>query len=138
MELHVKASSARIQYQAKNGKPFTYNLIDTPGHVDFAYEVSKSLSACEGALLLVDATQGVQAQTIANYSLACENGLVLIPVINKIDSPNADIASTTAQLSELGAFQPDEMVLVSAKTGLGVSELLERIHQVIPAPESHQ
>lgn len=133
----VKSSSVRIQYAAKDGSSFIYNLIDTPGHVDFSYEVSKSLAACEGAILLVDATQGVQAQTVANFQLALENELFLIPVINKIDSPNADIASVKAQILELGNFNENDIVYVSAKSGLGVDILLERIYQVIPPPANH-
>lgn len=134
----VKSSGVRIQYQATDGDSFIYNLIDTPGHVDFSYEVSKSLAACEGAILLVDATQGVQAQTVANFQLALENNLVLIPVINKIDSPNADIGAAKTQIIELGHFSEEDIVYISARSGLGVDILLERIHQVIPPPANHQ
>lgn len=132
----VKSSSVRIKYEANDGAPFIYNLIDTPGHVDFSYEVSKSLATCEGAILLVDATQGVQAQTVSNFQFALENKLILIPVINKIDSPNADVESVKAQILKLGDFSEEDILHVSAKSGIGVHTLLERIHQVIPAPIS--
>ncbi|MCG7320229.1 GTP-binding protein [Brevibacillus laterosporus] len=130
----VKSRTVRVFYETNDGQEYEYNLIDTPGHADFSYEVSKSLAASEGVILLVDATQGVQAQTIANYRLAIENNLVIIPVINKIDSPNADIEKTIRQLIDLGSFEEDDILYISAKTGQGIKELLERIKAVIPAP----
>lgn len=130
----VKSRTVRVFYQANDGHEYEFNLIDTPGHVDFSYEVSKSLAASEGVILLVDATQGVQAQTIANYRLAIQNNLVIIPVINKVDSPNADIEKTIQQLIDLGSFEEDDILCISAKTGQGVKEVLEHIKEVIPTP----
>ena len=125
----IKMNAVRLNY-----KGYTFNLIDTPGHVDFSYEVSRSLAACEGALLLVDATQGIEAQTLANYYLALENDLEIIPVINKIDLPSADPERITAELMETFGFTKEEMIFVSAKTGQGVDELLDAIIDRIPAP----
>ncbi|WP_438497027.1 translation elongation factor 4 [Paenibacillus sp. IHBB 3054] len=130
----VKSRTVRVFYQAKNGKEYQYNLIDTPGHVDFTYEVSKALAACEGVILLVDATQGVQAQTVANYQIAKNNNLVIIPVINKIDSPNANVEQTRRQISELMDFNEKDILCISAKTGKGVDDVLEYIQAVIPPP----
>lgn len=130
----IKAQAVRILYSAKDGKQYALNLIDTPGHVDFSYEVSRSLAACEGALLVVDAVQGVEAQTVANTLLALENNLEIIPVINKIDLPNADPDRVKYEIQEsLGIFA-QEALLVSAKTGEGVSEILEAIVNQIPSP----
>ncbi|WEV42201.1 translation elongation factor 4 [Bifidobacterium sp. ESL0682] len=131
----VKSRTVRNFYRADDGKEYEYNLIDTPGHVDFSYEVSKSLAACEGAILLVDATQGVQAQTIANLRLARKNKLAILPVINKIDSPAADLERTEKQIRSLAPELEDADILyVSAKTGDGVHEVLEAVHTTIPAP----
>ncbi len=131
----VKSRTVRNYYQADDGQEYTYNFIDTPGHVDFTYEVSKSLAASDGALLLVDATQGVQAQTVANLRLAEENHLTVIPVINKIDAAAADVDRTTEQIRALSPdFADGEMLKISAKTGLNVHDVMEAIHTRIPAP----
>lgn len=130
----IKLQPARMKYRAKNGSEYELNLIDTPGHVDFSYEVSRSLAAVEGALLLVDATQGVQAQTIANLCLAVEQGLSIIPILNKIDLPNVDIERRREELMRLVGCLPQEIILASAKTGVGVPEILERIITDVPAP----
>lgn len=130
----IKASMVRLSYQAKDSKTYTFNLIDTPGHVDFTYEVSKSLAACEGALLIVDATQGIEAQTVANFHLAKENKLKVIPVINKIDLTSADIPRTKRQLVDILGFQEDEIICASAKDGTGITDILERIVESIPQP----
>ncbi len=131
----IKAHPVRMLYQAKDGRIFQMNLIDTPGHVDFSYEVSRSLSACEGAILVVDAGQGLQAQSLANVHLAMERNLTIIPVLNKIDLPTADVDGTLQQLEDTLAMPREEVILCSAKTGLGIEELLERIIEVIPAPK---
>ena len=117
---------------SSGSKEFT--LLDTPGHVDFSYEVSRSLAACEGALLVVDAAQGVEAQTLANLYLALDNNLTVIPVINKIDLPSADVEKVTKELENIG-FSRNEIVCTSAKTGVGIEELLEKIVEIIPAPK---
>jgi len=130
----IKAKAVRLTYSYQ-GKDYILNLIDTPGHVDFTYEVAKSLKACEGAILLVDASQGIEAQTVANFYLALENDLKIIPVINKIDLPNADIERTLGQLEEVFGFKREEVSLVSAKEGKGVEEVLKRVIQEIPAPK---
>ena len=130
----IKAQTARLYYNALDGQQYALNLIDTPGHVDFSYEVSRSLSACEGALLVVDAVQGVEAQTIANAYLAVEQDLVIIPVINKIDLPNADPERVKEELVSVLGIDPDDVLEVSAKAGTGITELLEGIVQLVPAP----
>jgi GTP-binding protein LepA len=130
----IKAKSVRIPYEAGNGERYILNLIDTPGHVDFNYEVSRSLKACEGAILLVDSTQGVEAQTIANAYLAVDAGLEIIPVINKIDLPNAMIEDTRAQIEEMLGLPAADALLVSGKSGAGVPELLEAVVSRIPPP----
>ncbi|WP_338200398.1 translation elongation factor 4 [Lactobacillus rizhaonensis] len=132
----VKSRSVRNFYQADNGQEYEYNLIDTPGHVDFSYEVSKSLAASDGAILLVDATQGVQAQTVANLRLAVKHNLTIIPVINKIDNAAADVAATEAQIRALRPeFADVDILKISAKTGENVHQVLEAIYQKIPAPQ---
>jgi GTP-binding protein LepA len=130
----IKAHAIRLIYQARNGEKYQLNLIDTPGHVDFTYEVSRSLAACEGAILVVDASQGIEAQTLSNLYLAMGNELEILPVINKIDLPNADPEAVRRDLVELIGCGPEEVLLVSAKEGRGIDELLERIVQVIPPP----
>ena len=131
----IKASAVRIHYKAKDGQEYIFNLIDTPGHVDFTYEVEKSLRACEGALLLIDVTQGVESQTIANYYLAIENNLEILPVINKIDIANADIEEARRQFVEILKFKEENIQLVSAKQGINIDGLFEKIVQYIPPPE---
>ncbi len=131
----IKAQSVRLNYTAKDGQRYELNLIDTPGHVDFHYEVSRSLAACEGALLVVDATQGIQAQTLANALAAIEAGLHIIPVINKIDLPNADVDHVALLIHDTFGFDPDGAIPVSAKTGEGVDRVLEAIVREIPSPK---
>ncbi len=130
----IKLNAVNLKYHAKNGEDYLFNLIDTPGHVDFTYEVSRSLAACEGALLVVDATQGVEAQTLANVYLAIDNDLEIIPVINKVDLPSADVERTKKEIEETIGLPCDEAVPVSAKTGLNVEQILEEIVSKIPAP----
>src|SRR5258707_3267903 len=131
----IKARAVRLEYQARDGKTYGLNLIDTPGHVDFAYEVSHSLQACEGAILVVDATQGIEAQTLANVHLAMREGLTLIPVLNKIDLPSADPDTIIEELENVLAIPREEVILASAKDGTGVPEILEAIVSRIPAPK---
>ncbi len=130
----IKANAVRLEYQAVDGETYTLNLIDTPGHVDFSYEVSRSLEACEGALILVDAAQGVEAQTLANAYLAIENGLEIIPVVNKIDLPSADPERVSEELLGILGGSPDEVIHVSAKSGIGIHDLLEAIVARLPGP----
>ncbi len=134
----IKAHPVRMMYKAKDGKEYKLNLMDTPGHVDFAYEVSRSLAACEGALLIVDAAQGVEAQTVANVHLAEKQKLKLIPVINKIDLPNSDLPSVSRQLEEILAIPAEEAILASAKQGIGIEEILEAVIARIPAPPDNR
>jgi len=131
----IKARAVRLAYRAQDGQDYVFNLIDTPGHVDFSYEVSRSLAACEGALLVVDAAQGVEAQTLANAYLAVNGGLELLPVINKIDLPSADPDRAKEQIEQVIGIDAHDAMLVSAKSGLGIDELLERIVASIPAPQ---
>lgn len=131
----IKLNAVTVTYKAKNGEEYIFNLIDTPGHVDFTYEVSRSLAACEGALLLVDATQGVQAQTLANAYLAIDNDLMILPVVNKIDLPSSDIPNAEKEIEEKLGLSTADISLVSAKTGQGVPEMLERVVELIPAPD---
>ena len=131
----IKASAVRLNYKAQDGQQYIFNLIDTPGHVDFSYEVEKSLRACEGALLLIDVTQGVESQTIANYYLAIDNNLEILPVINKIDIANADIDEAKRQFTEILKFKLEDIQLVSAKQGLNIDTLFEKIVKFIPPPE---
>ena len=130
----IKAHPVAMEYTSKAGQKYTLNLMDTPGHVDFAYEVSRSLAACEGALLIVDAAQGVEAQTVANVHLAHKQGLTIIPVINKIDLPTADIESCKRQLEEILAIPGEEAIACSAKAGIGIEEILEAIVERVPSP----
>ena len=131
----IKAQAVRLAFPSRDGNEYQLNLIDTPGHVDFSFEVSRSLSACEAAVLLIDASQGIQAQTMANVYLAVENDLVIIPAINKIDMPNAEPERVAAEMVDTFGFSEDEMLWVSGKTGEGVEELLERIVELTPPPE---
>lgn len=131
----IKASAVRINYKADDGNEYVFNLIDTPGHVDFSYEVERALKACEGALLVVDASQGVESQTVANYYLAIDNNLEILPVLNKIDIATIDIDHAKLQMMEVLHFKEKDMCLVSAKAGLGIKELFEKIVAFIPSPE---
>ncbi|MGO9202961.1 MAG: translation elongation factor 4 [Limisphaerales bacterium] len=131
----IKAHPVTMRYEAKNGEVYELNLIDTPGHVDFSYEVSRSLSACEGALLVVDAAQGVEAQTVANVHLAMKENLAIIPIINKIDLPHANVAQARRQLEDILAIPGDSAILASAKEGIGIDEILEAIIERIPPPK---
>ncbi len=132
----IKAHPVTMYYTARDGRRYTFNLIDTPGHVDFSYEVQRSLSACEGALLVVDTTQGVEAQTVANTYLAIGQGLTLVPVLNKIDMQNAHVEEAETQLEEILAIPAHDAFKVSARTGLGVEALLEGIVARIPPPRT--
>jgi GTP-binding protein LepA len=131
----IKASAVHLDYSAADGETYQLNLIDTPGHVDFSYEVSRSLTSCEGALLLVDVSQGVEAQTVANAYLAIDNSLEIIPVLNKIDIPNTDTALVVSQLEDIFGFVPSDILATSAKTGEGVLEVLEAVVRRIPPPK---
>lgn len=130
----IKLNSVQLEYKAKDGETYTFHLIDTPGHVDFAYEVSRSLAACEGALLVVDAAQGIQAQTIANVYLAIDNDLEIVPVINKVDLPSAEPDRVKKEIEDVIGLVSDHAPLISAKTGFGVEDVLEAIVKYIPAP----
>ena len=130
----IKLNTVKLKH-TYNGEEYILNLIDTPGHVDFSYEVSRSLAACEGAILVVDAAQGSEAQTLANLYLAMANDLEIIPVINKIDLPNADIPKVTKELHDVLGFNEDDIILCSGKTGVGVDKLLDRVVEKVPAPK---
>src|SRR2546428_13831116 len=130
----IKAHPVRLTYTAKDGQEYILNLIDTPGHVDFSYEVTRSLAACEGALLLVDASQGIEAQTLANAYLAVDQGLEVIPVINKLDLPSIDLDMVREDLRSTLGFKDEEILLASGKTGQGVPDLLHAIVDRVPAP----
>ena len=134
----IKAHPVAMRYTTKSGETYRLNLLDTPGHVDFSYEVSRSLAACEGALLIIDAAQGVEAQTVANVHLAHKQGLTIVPIINKIDLPNADVSSVLKQLEEILAIPAEEAIQASAKLGSGIDEILEAIVKRIPPPQSPQ
>ena len=134
----IKAQTVRLNYRARDGQVYQLNLMDTPGHVDFSYEVSRSLAACEGALVLVDATQGVQAQTLANAYLALDNDLEMLPVLNKIDLPSSDVDATRAQIADVIGLDANDALAVSGKTGAGVPELLEEIVHKLPAPSGNE
>lgn len=133
----IKSQAVRVEYTADDGEVYQYNLIDTPGHVDFTYEVSRSLAACDGAILVVDATQGVEAQTVANAMLAMNSNLEIVPLINKIDLPSADPERVRAEIEDVLAIPADDAVLASGKTGEGVHDLLEAIVYTIPAPQGN-
>ncbi len=130
----IKAQTVRLSYKAQDGDIYTFNLIDTPGHVDFSYEVSRSLASCDGVLLVVDASQGVEAQTLANVYMAIENDLEIIVVLNKIDLPHANVEKVKSEIEDVIGLDTSDAVFVSAKSGLGVDELLEEIVRKIPCP----
>ncbi|MBT7498540.1 MAG: elongation factor 4, partial [Candidatus Thioglobus sp.] len=133
--LTIKSQSVTLDYEAKNGETYQLNFIDTPGHVDFSYEVSRSLSACEGALLIVDASQGVEAQTVANCYTALDQGLEVVPVLNKIDLPAADPERVVDEIEDVIGVEAHDAVHASAKSGIGIEDILEQIVEKIPAPE---
>jgi GTP-binding protein LepA len=133
----IKAQTAALQYRAKSGQVYNLNLIDTPGHVDFSYEVSRSLSACEGALLVVDASQGVEAQTVANCYTALDLGVEVVPVLNKMDLPNADPDNARAEIEDVIGIDATDAIPCSAKSGMGVEDILEAIVARIPAPKGN-
>jgi GTP-binding protein LepA len=131
----IKLNSVQLKYKAKDGEIYTFHLIDTPGHVDFTYEVSRSLAACEGAVLVVDAAQGIEAQTLANVYLAIDNDLEIVPVINKIDLPSADPERVRGEIEDVIGLDASEAVLASAKAGIGIEEILEQVVEKVPAPQ---
>ena len=131
----IKAQSVTLDYKAQDGNTYQLNFIDTPGHVDFSYEVSRSLSACEGALLVVDAAQGVEAQSVANCYTAIEQGLEVMPVLNKMDLPQAEPERVAQEIEEIIGIDASDAVRCSAKSGLGIEDVLERLVETVPAPE---
>ena len=134
----IKLNAVELTYTAKDGEEYIFHLIDTPGHVDFTYEVSRSLAACEGAILVVDAAQGVEAQTLANVYLALDHDLEIIPVINKIDLPNADPDHVSQEIEDVIGIDASEAILASAKQGIGIEEILEQIVEKVPPPKAIQ
>src|SRR5215468_9915492 len=134
----IKAQTVRLNYRAKNGKPYVLNLMDTPGHVDFAYEVSRCLAACEGALLVVDASQGVEAQTLANVYQAIDAGLDIVPVLNKIDLPAAEPERIKTQIEDVIGLDASGAILISAKTGLNIGDVLEAVATRLPPPKGEE
>ena len=133
----IKAQTAALQYTARDGQVYNLNLIDTPGHVDFSYEVSRSLSACEGALLVVDASQGVEAQTVANCYTALDLGVEVLPVLNKMDLPQADPDNAKAEIEDVIGIDASEAIAISAKTGMGIDDVLEQVVAKVPAPRGN-
>src|ERR1700741_817817 len=131
----IKAQTVRLNYKARDGKDYVLNLMDTPGHVDFAYEVSRSLAACEGSILVVDASQGVEAQTLANVYQAIDNGHEIVPVLNKIDLPAAEPDRVKQQIEDVIGLDASDAVMISAKTGMNIPEVLEAIVTRLPAPK---
>ena len=131
----IKLNAVQLKYKAKDGNEYTFHLIDTPGHVDFTYEVSRSLAACEGAVLVVDAAQGIEAQTLANVYLALDNNLEIIPVINKIDLPNADIERVSKDIENVIGLDMSEAPKISAKNGINIDHVLEAVVNHVPAPQ---
>src|SRR3954463_5548265 len=131
----IKAQTAALEYQAKDGEKYLLNLIDTPGHVDFSYEVSRSLAACEGAVLVVDASQGVEAQTVANCYTAIEQGVEVVPVLNKIDLPSADPDRVATEIEDIIGIDASDAIRASAKTGDGIDDILEAVIARMPAPK---
>ena len=134
----IKSQAVRMKYKAKDGNEYILNLIDTPGHVDFNYEVSRSLAACDGAILVVDSTQGVEAQTLANVYLALDNNLEILPVINKVDLPNARPEEVKKEIEDIIGIDAEEAPCISAKSGLNVDQVLEQIVTKIPAPTGNE
>src|SRR5215216_8062355 len=133
----IKAHAVRLDYKGKDGKQYVLNLIDTPGHVDFSYEVSRSLSACEGALLVVDASQGVEAQTVANCYTALDLGVEVVPVLNKMDLPNADPDNARTEIEDVIGIDATDAIPCSAKTGMGIDEILEAVVHKMPPPRGN-